>query len=411
MAYTFDGGDKIISFDSSTTEFDVRDLYSRWVDWLLTSDNSKYPLAMRNVGGDPLPGSKELGLTYFLLNDWKIRPYSENHTLTVNGNLYSEDGSSPYVSAIGSYSVMVINSVSNLVDSTVQQLPEIEFASFQNYVIIDVDNGVEGTDYPIGTRGNPVNNLADAKAIAVERGLNTFHLLSNLTISDGENVDNFVFKSDNWLTLTIEDGASVVNTEFTKLDIYGKMCGTWNVLNDCWSEDITNFRGWVRGGSIVNVELSPYLEPDPYTLGSSYFDNIVPMYTNIPSVLVMNENVSVSFTNSTDICEIKEMTSGSVISMGMSHGKFIINSSCTGGSIIAEGIGTIENNSSILPDTSCLLNNEIFNTLLDVNQGNWEIANNQMVFYKIDGSELMRFNLYDKNNVASEENVYKRTRI
>jgi hypothetical protein len=116
MAYTFDGINKIISFDESTTEFDVRDLWSRYVDWMLVSDNSKYVLAMRNVGGDPLPGSKSLGLTYFMLNGWKIRPFSETHVLSINGNIYSEDGSSPFVPTVGDYNVTIINTVSNLID-------------------------------------------------------------------------------------------------------------------------------------------------------------------------------------------------------------------------------------------------------------------------------------------------------
>lgn len=114
---TFNGVTKVISFDTSTTSVDVQDIYSRWVDWILTSDNSKYLPAIRAIGGDPLPGGKALGLTYFLLNGWKIKPYEESHTLTVNGNLYSEDGSNPFIDTVGDYQVMVISSVSNLVDS------------------------------------------------------------------------------------------------------------------------------------------------------------------------------------------------------------------------------------------------------------------------------------------------------
>jgi hypothetical protein len=116
MAYTFNGIDKVISFSISTLAFDVRDLWTAYVDWYLTGDNSKYLPTMRVVGGDPLPGSKELGLTYFMLNGWKIRPYEENHVISVNGNLYSEDGSSPFTPVLGAYNVTIINTVSNLVE-------------------------------------------------------------------------------------------------------------------------------------------------------------------------------------------------------------------------------------------------------------------------------------------------------
>jgi hypothetical protein len=361
MAYTFDGTNKVISFDVSTESFDVRDLWSRWVDWLLTSDNSKYPLAIRNVGGDPLPGSKELGLTYFLLNDWKIKPYEESHTLTVNGNLYSEDGSSPYAMVSGSYQVMIINSVSNLVDSTVQQLPEIEYSSFQNQVTIDVDNGAAGTAYPIGTYDSPVNNLADAITIANARGFKTFFLLSDLTITTGQDVADYHIKSDTWKVVTVESGAETTNTEYTKISLYGEMCGTWNTLNDCWIYTITNFLGWVRGGSWETIELAPYIDPDPLTRGSSYFDNIVPMYANTPCILVMNINTSVTITHSSEIHKIHNMETNSIVTIGLIHGRVIVDSTCTGGEIHVMGIGTYENNSVLTINDNSLVNPEIIN--------------------------------------------------
>src|SRR3990172_1116667 len=95
---TFDGSNRLIVVDNGVTEIDVKiDLYSDWKEWMLLGDNSRYAQAMRAVGGDPLPGSKQLGSTFFLMNGWKIRPHEASHTLTVNGNLYSEDGSSPYI--------------------------------------------------------------------------------------------------------------------------------------------------------------------------------------------------------------------------------------------------------------------------------------------------------------------------
>lgn len=352
MAYTFDGVSKIISFDTSTIAFDVRDLWSRWNDWLSESDNSKYDLAMRVVGGDPLVGGKELGLTYFLMNGWKIRPYEESHTLSVNGNLYSEDGSSPFAPVIGSYNVMIINTVSNLVDSTVQQLPEIEQSSFNGVVAIDVDNGVSGTLYPKGTIGTPVNNLADAKSIASARNLTTLLLLSNFTITNGDNVDNLTIKSNNWLDVTVEAGASVENTVFEKVGLYGVMGGYWNVLVDCWVYNITNFCGWLRGGSFSEIVLAPYTED---SAGQSFFDEIVPMYPTVPSVLIMNTDTFVSFTRSTDTYEIKNMTEGSILSMGLSGGICIIDSSCTGGEIIVAGTGTLVNNSTLEINTDGLV--------------------------------------------------------
>lgn len=117
MAYTFDGPNQLIILSTGTTAVTVEDMYSRWKDWTIISDNSKYLLAFSSLGGDPLPGGLFLGATYFLENGWKIRPYEGNQVLTVTGNLYARDGSDPFVSTLGSYNVRVMLTVSNLIDT------------------------------------------------------------------------------------------------------------------------------------------------------------------------------------------------------------------------------------------------------------------------------------------------------
>lgn len=57
------------------------------------------------------------------------------------------------------------------------------------------------------------------------------------------------------------------------------------------------------------------------------------------------------------------------------------------------------------------LNRDLINEILDVEEGNWEIKDNQMIFYRRDGTELIRFNLYDKLGNLTELNAYKRQRV
>lgn len=359
MNYSFNGVTKIITPTdapvSGAITIDVQEIYSRWVDWLLTSDNSKYLLALRSVGGDPLPGSKKLGLTYFLMNGWKIRPYEADHVFTLNGNLYSEDGSSPFALTIGTFNVTIISSVSNLVDSTVQQLPEIEHNTFNQRVTIDVVNGVAGVAYPTGTPLQPVNNLTDAISIATTRGFGMFELLSDLTITTGQNVDEYMILSKNWLTVTIEAGVSLLNTNFQKVSLYGVMGGVWNVLIDCWAYDITNFSGWVRGGSIGNVSLSVGTLGFEFG-GQSFFDDLVPLYPDTTSILTMNTDTSVSITNCADIVTLKSLTIDSTFICGLSEGVVIVDATCTGGDIAVSGIGLLTNNSAVFVDSTSLMN-------------------------------------------------------
>lgn len=116
MGYTFNGASKLVILTTGTTSFSAVDLYSRWKDWLLLSDNSKYSVAMSTSGGDPLPGGAFLGQTFFMENGWKIRPQEAAHTLVLNGNLFDRAGGSPFTSTVGSFNVRIEQKTSNIVD-------------------------------------------------------------------------------------------------------------------------------------------------------------------------------------------------------------------------------------------------------------------------------------------------------
>ena len=110
MGLSFNGVTKIITLTSGTTELSIRQLWSRWVDWWLTGDNSKYPIAFEQVGGNSI--DENIGTyipTYiFIKNDWKLRPQEASHTLTLNdGILVVEGGGDPFVNPLGVYTVRI----------------------------------------------------------------------------------------------------------------------------------------------------------------------------------------------------------------------------------------------------------------------------------------------------------------
>jgi hypothetical protein len=107
---SFDGPNKIISLSSGTTSLDVKDLWSRWFDWFVTSDNSKFLIAMLQVGGndiDIVDGTK-IPIYIYLASGWKIRPQEANHTLKVTGGILLVDGGGdPFVNTVGAYTVRI----------------------------------------------------------------------------------------------------------------------------------------------------------------------------------------------------------------------------------------------------------------------------------------------------------------
>jgi hypothetical protein len=110
MGMTFDGPTKVISLTAGTIAVGVRDLWSRWVDWFLTSDNSKYLPAFTQVGGDDIDVSAgtKIPIYAFLMNGWKLKPQEADHTLTVSdGILLVNGGGDPFNNTSGAYVVRI----------------------------------------------------------------------------------------------------------------------------------------------------------------------------------------------------------------------------------------------------------------------------------------------------------------
>lgn len=107
---TFDGPNALIILDPGTTSISVRDVVSRWADWVATSDNAKYLPAFSTLGGDaidPIAGTF-VPVYAFLLNGWKLRPQAANHTLAVgDGILLVDGGGDPFVNPTGTYTVRI----------------------------------------------------------------------------------------------------------------------------------------------------------------------------------------------------------------------------------------------------------------------------------------------------------------
>ena len=102
---TFDGATKRIILTSSSTSATA--IWTEYMLWLAEdSNNAKWGLAMSQVGGDELGGGLYIPVYVFLKSGWKVRPMEASHQLTITGNLFTEDGSSPLVNTLGNYNVI-----------------------------------------------------------------------------------------------------------------------------------------------------------------------------------------------------------------------------------------------------------------------------------------------------------------
>jgi hypothetical protein len=110
MTISFDAATQRINLSLGTTALDVRDLYSRWKDWVQVSDNTKYLPAFSATGGDTIDSGAGTSIPAyaFLTNGWRIKPQEANHTLAVTGGvLLVSGGGDPFVNTTGSYIVRI----------------------------------------------------------------------------------------------------------------------------------------------------------------------------------------------------------------------------------------------------------------------------------------------------------------
>lgn len=105
MAIVFDASARRIILDSPSVT--AAEIFSRWEDWMVLSDNAKYPPAFRHAGGDDLGGGLSIPNYMFLTNGWRVRPMESSHNLTITGNLFVDGGGVPVVSTLGTYQVNV----------------------------------------------------------------------------------------------------------------------------------------------------------------------------------------------------------------------------------------------------------------------------------------------------------------
>jgi len=119
---TFDGPNKLILVNEGITDLQFReDVYSNWKEWVKARDNAKYPEAIAIIGGDPLPGNRALGTTYFLDNGWRMRTWEGHHELTVTGNFFTREGDSAFVPTINPWTITINLNTSTLVEALIPE--------------------------------------------------------------------------------------------------------------------------------------------------------------------------------------------------------------------------------------------------------------------------------------------------
>ena len=200
---------------------------------------------------------QSLPLTGGSRDDWQIGDvwtlYNNEQAKIDGGNVVAIDDAilrnflSPVLEAPN---VQIVRSSAS--SGTVQELSAIQYSSFNGGVWVMSGGPNSGTAYPVGTPEFPVNNMADAHAIADSRGFTKIYFLANMTLSAEDFSDGHIFigRSTTLTSVTLNAGANVTNCEFQNMTITGTLDGG-NTLRECIVQNVS-----VVQGSLIDCGLS-----------------------------------------------------------------------------------------------------------------------------------------------------------
>jgi hypothetical protein len=259
----------------------------------------------------------------------------------------------------GQYAVNLVGANSNIGDVTnvnqvsvrssnsagLQDLNSLQAASFANSVTINTGSAYTGTLFPIGTRQYPVNNMADALAIANNRGLKTFSVASNLTLSAGDFSNSFRFVGDNInIAVTIDGYADVTNCEFNAVTITGTLDNN-NLFKGCVVGDMTHVNGILHNcglrGVISVAGTNTAVLLDCYSILEDQNSSELPrldMTSVNGDVAIRGFNGELHVANATN--------PDAVVSIDFNAGQLHMKSSSTAGTFIVRGVCELVTNGS-----------------------------------------------------------------
>jgi len=130
-------------------------------------------------------------------------------------------------------------------------LEEVQDAAYGDAVTIDVEDGVAGTDFPVGTPTTPVNNIVEARVIADSKNLQQFRLRSSVALD--QNYLNWTFSGDSSIAAINLAGKDVTGSTFVDCAVSGIAVGDRVVVRDSEFFSVNNFAGQVYDSIIQGV--------------------------------------------------------------------------------------------------------------------------------------------------------------
>jgi len=253
---------RIITVAKPSTECSMQDLLDtlRYLEAQFNAMDE--PSIVSASGKEPLGGGVKVGLTVSLLNAkiaFEGRDVADGWTLCnlQGGNLVAFDSLGGEMDSIQPTSYVTVAKTSSA-SATLQEQGALQYSSFDGGVSIDFVNGISGTDFPAGTVEHPVNNLIDAKAIAVERGFDRIWLNGNMFITGDDDISDYsiINRSDNPTKsiVVVDASANTTGVQIKRCAVSGTL-DNGVILEECITMGINYINGYLKESILASYEI------------------------------------------------------------------------------------------------------------------------------------------------------------
>lgn len=255
-------------------------------------------------------------------------------------------------------------SLSENLSAGLVQSREVETIAYNDTVYVHPTNGVSGIAFPNGTRRTPVNNLADAKLIAENRGLREIVIQESMTISGVDLSRYHVHCETHMVILTLDASATVEATQFMHGHLSGTTSSMGVAVENVHVHGVASAPAMTLRGCAVIGEIKPVMQLVMVDCRDESLTGVPGAGGGYPTINCESLGATgtlggksfVSISHQHGWLVIKNLATDSEITITI-FGKLILEPTVTNGTVRVSGIGTVDDQSggTAVVDTTGLL--------------------------------------------------------
>jgi len=262
------------------------------------------------------------------------------------GNLVAVDNVGSDIDPIlPSFGTQVVRTSSS--SATLQELQDIQYASFNGGVWVDLGNitgnAASGTTFPSGTERQPVDNMADALSIAQTRGFLAFYILGDATVDSSHDYTGYriIGQGQNLSTITLSAGATFADFAIRNATVTGTLDGEAHV-EDCIIDSLTYLSGVIE---------NCILTTNTITLGGGATAHFINCASGVPGLGTPTINMggsgqALALRNYNGGITLENKTGSDAVSIDLNSGQVVLAATVTAGTVVCRGVGNLTDNSA-----------------------------------------------------------------